>query len=181
MIIPTGKPVWERANDHTSYGGNVEKQNHLGQGAIDSLTDVAAEEFSRMVADLAAVARTAPFLVLTYECNDASPAAPTIVTASGMLGQRTASYEGDAAPTGFPSAVRNGDGDVTFTFSSSYLDEFGIAGSFQLSHPRANLVFGAGSAPCEIVTATTVRVRAYTSGLSAFADAKVTLVVHSGS
>ena len=34
MIIPTGKPVWERSADHSTYGGNVEKRNHLGQGSI---------------------------------------------------------------------------------------------------------------------------------------------------
>ena len=45
-------------------------------------------------------------------------------------------------------AVRNGTGDVTFTFASSYLDPYSVAGSFALAHPRASLVFGGGSAPC---------------------------------
>jgi len=180
-IVPAGRPVWERAGDHTQYGGNVEKRNHLGQGVIDALTDVGAEEFSRLVADFAAVMRVTPFLTLTYQCNDASPAAPLILTATGMLGVRNTSYPGGAAPTGFPSAARNGAGDVTFTFTNAYLDPYGVSGSFALAHPRAALVFGGGSAPCEILTATTLRVRAYTTGLSAFADAKVTLVVHSGS
>ena len=181
MIIPTGRPAWERTADHSTYGGNTEKHNHLGQGSIDSLTDISAEEYSRLVADFSAVVRVTPFLTLTFQCNDSSPAAPTILTASGMLGQRTTSYAGGAAPAGFPSAARNGDGDVTFTFASSYNDDYAVAGSFALAHPRAALVIGGGSAPCEILTATTLRVRAYTTGLSAFVDAKVTLVVHSGS
>jgi hypothetical protein len=100
-----------------------------------------------------------------------------------MLGRRLTSYEGNAAPSGFPSASRNGNGDVTFTFASSYQDPYGIAGSFIVAHPRAMFVSSAGDigmAPCEIVNDTTLRVRAFFYTGGAYPDAKVTLVVHSG-
>lgn len=181
-VIPTGRPVWERASDHTTYGGNVEKKNHLSQGSIDALTDWSAEEFSRLVADFSAVARTAPFAVITYTCNDSSPGAPTIVRVNGMIGVRNTPYVGNAAPTGFPSASRNGNGDVTFTFDGVYLDPYGISGTFVLAHPRATTIgTDGGTAPCERLSDTSVRVRGYDKVGNVDLDAMITLVVNSGS
>ena len=44
------------------YGGDLNKTNFHGQGSVNARTDVAAEAFCRMTRDLAACARTAPFL-----------------------------------------------------------------------------------------------------------------------
>lgn len=126
-ITPTGAPVWQRTTDHTDYGGNVNKKNYMGQGVVNALTDVGAEDFVRICADLSALARTSPMWVITYLCNDTSPAAPTIEVVLGMTGVRVVSYAGNAAPTGFPSAARNGNGDVTFTFDSNYSDDYGVS------------------------------------------------------
>ena len=176
-IVPTGLPAWTRTADFTSYGGNTEKRNHLGGGVIDATTDVGAEDFSRMVADLAAVVRAAPMWVLTYLNMDASPAAPTIQVAHGMTGVRLLSYVGSSAPVGFPSAVRNGVGDVTFTFSGTYLDEYGVSGTFAVANAEASCnSTGAYIAVAQIVSATTVRVRCFSGG-SAVSDQRVTLVV----
>jgi hypothetical protein len=182
LIIPTGLPVWVRNSDHGTYGGHPSKRNHLSQGVIDALTDLGAEQVSRLFADAAAVGRVAPFAVITFTCNDSGPGAPNILAVSGMIGVRYVSYLGSAAPSGFPSAARNGNGDVTFTFGSSYSDPYGVGGTFVLQHPRASIVgTTGGSAPCEKLADTTVRVRAFQSGGSAFSNATVTLVVHSGS
>src|SRR6478609_5156818 len=157
LVIPTGDPAWVRSSDLVSYGGDPLKHNHLGVGVIDGLTDIGAEEFSRMTGDLAACMRTAPFLTLTYTCDDTTPAAPTVSIASGMIGYRNTPYGGATPPTGFPSIARNGNGDVTLTFASSYLDVYGKAGAFVLQHPRASLVGStAGQAVCQILTATTL-------------------------
>lgn len=129
-ITPTGAPAWTRTVDFRHYGGNASKENYLGRGAIDALTDVAAEEFSRMTADLAAAVRSADFATLDITCNDTSPAAPTINYAALMTGVRTSSYSGGSPPSGFPSAARNGNGDVTITFAASYTDEYGVVGAF---------------------------------------------------
>lgn len=158
--IPNGLPAWVRANSHTDYGGDVDKHNYLSQGVVDAQTDVGAEAICRLAADMEAIHRTAPFCKLQYLNNDSSPAAPTINIVHMQTGVRLTSYAGNAAPTGFPSAARNGNGDVTFTFAASYLDPYGVSGPFQVSDAHADAI---GStvmiATPEIVSATTVRVR----------------------
>jgi hypothetical protein len=176
-IVPTGYPAWTRLVSFAHYGGHESKENYLSRGAINPLTDVAAEEFSRMVSDLAAAVRGAPFATITYLNNDSSPAAPTIESVFMMTGVRLVSYAGDAAPSGFPSAARNGQGDVTFTFDASYLDEYGISGAFA---PAAAAGTGHGSAyvvATSTISGQTVRVRALEGFATPVSDARITLVV----
>jgi len=175
-MTPTGSPAWTRTADHTVYGGNTDKQNYLSRGVIDALTDVGAEALCRLAADMEAVVRTCPFATITYLCNDSSPAAPTIEVVYQMTGVRITSYAGDAAPTGFPSAARNGSGDVTFTFASSYSDPYAVSGSFAPKHAVAG-VHGtsSGEAPC-VISGQTVRVRGF-NGASALSNPRITLQV----
>jgi len=181
-VVPTGDPAWVRTSDLTTYGGDINKHNHLGQGAIDGLTDVGAEAFSRMTADIAAALRTGPFLTLTYTCDDTTPAAPTVNVAAGMMGVRLTSYAGAAPPPGFPSVARNGNGDVTLTFATSYTDPYGISGAFVVQHPRGSLVgTAAGTVVCQILTGQTLRVRAFDASNTALSNAVICLTVHSGS
>jgi hypothetical protein len=176
-ITPTGSPVWTRQTSHTDYGGNVNKRNYMGQGAVNALTDVDATEFVRICADLAALAHTAPVWVITALCNDSSPAAPTIEVACGMTGVRFVNYAGDAAPTGFPSAARNGNGDITFTFAATYEDEYGVEGAWVPKTADAGLHgTTGGAAPC-VISGSTVRVRAISHAGAAISDARVTLEV----
>ena len=176
-ITPNGQPPWTRTASHTNYGGHVNKRNYLSRGKIDSLTDVGAEEICRIAADLEAISRTAPFATVTFLCNDSSPAAPTIESVLMMTGVRASSYAGGSAPAGFPSAARNGNGDVTFTFASSYSDAYGVAGAFALSHALASLHdTSAGEPVVQIVSATTIRVRLF-NGASALQNKRATLIV----
>lgn len=180
-ITPTGAPPWLRQSDFSTYGGNVNKRNFASRGVINAKTDVGAEGFSRMVGDTAACARTADFAELIILYNDSSPAAPTIEFASLMTGIRSTSYAGDAPPTGFPSAARNGNGDITLTFASSYVDPYGVSGAFTIKHPGTTLHGAtAGTVTATIVTATTLRVRAFTTAGAAMSDARVTVTVGSG-
>lgn len=176
-IVPTGLPVWARTRSHTDVGGNTNKRNYLSRGAIDALTDVGAEALCRLAADLEAIGRTAPFATITYLCNDGSPAAPTIECVYGMIGVRTTSYAGGSPPAGFPSAARNGNGDVTFTFASSYNDPYSVAGAFAIKHACGG-IHGttAGEPVVEIATATTLRVRLFNGG-SALSDRRATISV----
>lgn len=178
---PTGSPVWLRVNDFTSYGGNLNKKNFASRGVINPKTDVGAEAFSRMAADLAAVGRTAPFAVLRLTCNDTSPAAPTFEYVALMTGVRVVSYEGDTAPSGFPSGVRNGDGDVTITFSATYADPFGVTGALTLTHANAQLLGStAGFAVPDLLTATTVRLRAFDLAGAGLDDSSMVLILGAG-
>ncbi len=177
-ITPTGAPAWTRVASFSNYGGNTLKQNYLTRGAINALTDVAAEEFSRMVSDVAAAARTAPFAVMRVLCNDGSPAAPTIEFCELMTGVRVTSYAGNAAPTGFPSGSRNGNGDVTITFASSYLDEYGVSGAFTPATAAASVNSSSGAGASAVISGQTVRVACTGASTgAALSDARFTLQV----
>jgi hypothetical protein len=41
-------------------------------------------------------------------------------------------YSGDSPPIGFPQVLRNGNGDVTFIWLSSYTDDYGIYGAVNI-------------------------------------------------
>lgn len=126
-IVPTGSPCWVKANDHTTYGGNVDKHNYQGRGVVNPLTDVSANQFCRLASDVAALQNVAEFATISFTCADAAPGAPTIDEFGGMVG---------TPPTG----VRNGNGDVTFSFLASYLDDYGVAGPVNLAHAEISLV-----------------------------------------
>ena len=170
MIVPLGSPAWLRANSHSEYGGHVDKANWMSQGLVNGRTDVGAEAFVRMCADLEALQRVGAFSVLRILCNDTSPAAPTIQVVNQMNGYRSASYAGGSPPAGFPTGARNGNGDVTITWASSYTDAYGVAGAINVRHAIANLIGSTSrSLPVELVSATAVRVRVFvsTSGAAA--------------
>lgn len=136
-VTPAGDPAWARTSDYSTYGGHSDKANYQSQGAVNPRTDVTAEQFSRMVEDLANAVRTADFAKMRVETHDTSPAAPTIHWCRLMTAVRNVSYEGDSAPTGFPSGARVGTGTVTITFASSYDDAYGVAQAFTPSHAAA--------------------------------------------
>jgi hypothetical protein len=176
-ITPTGLPAWCRQTSHLDYGGHPQKRNYMGLGCINSLTDVGAEDFCRLCSDMAAVARTASMWVLTYECNDSSPDAPTVTVVNGMTGVQLVSYEGDAAPTGFPSAARNGNGDVTFTFEATYDDEYGVEGAWLPVTCTTSVSATAAREATWIISGSTVRVRVFDAAGAAVSDPVVTLEV----
>ncbi len=180
-VVPTGSPAWIRSGDFTVYGGNLNKQNYLLRGVVDPNTDVSAEQFARMTADLAAIARVAPFCVMVLQLNDTSPAAPTVQRVNMMTGVRNTSYAGGSAPTGFPSAARVSNGVCTVTFSSSYSDEYSVAGAFALQAPQVQLLSGS-SGFCSVVrdSDTQVTIRAWSDAGAAISDPLVMLTVWSG-
>jgi hypothetical protein len=175
---PQGLPAWSRAADHTSYGGHLQKQNYQSVGVVNPRTDLGAEALCRLAADLEAVVRTAEFLVLTYLNNDGSPAAPTIESVYMMTGVRTVPYAGDSAPTGFPSAARNGTGDVTFTLASSYADAYGVSQSFTPTHCRLGFHGTTFLDATWVISGSTIRVRSFDAAGAAVGDRRITLVVH---
>ena len=176
-IVPDGLPAWTRTADHTQYGGDLNKQNFMGVGCINAQTDVGAENLCRAAADLAAVVRTMPFCVMTLLCNDTSPAAPTIEFVNMMTGVRTTSYAGDAAPSGFPSAARNGNGDITVTFDSSYDDDYATAGPFAPTQASTTVHATAHRVAPVAISGQTVRVRVYSDTGAAISDPRITLAV----
>lgn len=176
-VVPTGLPPWSRTASHTQYGGNVDKRNYMGIGPVDALTDVSAEQFCRAAADLASAVRTLPFCLMKILCNDTSPAAPTIELVNMMTGIRTTSYAGDAAPAGFPSAARNGNGHITVTFDSSYADEYGVEADFAPTQANTTVHATAHRVAPVVISGQTVQVRVYDAAGSAVSDPRFTLAV----
>lgn len=170
MTTPTGAPAWSRTASHDIYGGDVDKENLQSIGATNAKTDVGADAFVRACADLAADTRTAAFSKLLITCNDSVPGAPTIQCVHQMTGVRLTSYVGDAAPSGFPSASRNGNGDVTVTWAASYSDPYGVSEATNIQHVHTSPVGTTSfTATPERLSAVSIRVRCklYPSGLDA--------------
>jgi hypothetical protein len=175
---PTGLPAWSRAADHTMYGGHLQKTNYQSQGVVNPRTDVGAEAVCRLAADSEATTRTCPFAVVTYLNADGSPAAPTVESIYMMTGVRTSSYLASAAPTGFPSAARVSTGKVTFTFSASYADAYGVSAPWTPS--GCSLGFQ-GTTFCDgvwSITGSTITVACFDAAGAALGDRRVTLVVY---
>lgn len=186
-ITPSGAPAWIRTNDHTTYGGDTNKTNWHTQGATNARTDVTAEAFCRLADDVAACARTAPFCVLTLTCSDTAPAAPTVSVVNQMTGVRVTSYLGSSPPTGFPTVARNGNGDFTVTWATSYTDDYGVSGSVHIVHADAQVHGSVALIAVVVLTDTdvdtyneAVRVRVFTTAGAASSNPTVTLMVCTG-
>ena len=156
--IPTGAPAWLRTNDFVTYGGDPNKKNFQSRGVINPKTDVGAEGFSRLVADVAAVARVVEFCSMQVIC-DVSVHEPLVENCRLMTGA-TLTYFGSSPLPGFPTVTGNAAGDVTITFSSAYEDEYGVTGALVIADPFASLIGATpGVATPEPVTDTEVRIR----------------------
>jgi hypothetical protein len=171
-------PPWTRTANHESYGSHVNKRDFGAQGTVHPETDVQASDLQRLGSDLAAVVRTAPKAVITYAQNDTGTDDPVVLVCKLQTGIAVASYAGDAPPSGFPTAIRQGDGDVVLTFASTYDDEFGTSGAFEVTDALGG---GEGTAflnvVCEVTSATTVRVRCFDADGAADTDRTVTVEI----
>ena len=175
-ITPTGYPVWVRANGHTAYGGHINKTNYQSVGTVNPRTDLSAENLCRIAADLAAVARTAPFSVCTFQCSDAVPAAPTLSTYYAMAGNQ-------------PTATRNGNGDVSFLWQDSYADDYGVIANANIV-AAVGMVLTPAATPGYVTTEIsdadadgvndTVRVRVFDENGMAVSNAVVSLITWTG-
>lgn len=176
-ITPAGRPAWSRAADHTDYGGALNKANYQSQGVVNPRTDVGAEAITRMAADLSAIVRTADFFEADITCHDGSPDDPTINSVLMMTGVRASSYEGDAPPTGFPGVVRNGTGDVTITFASTYTDPYGVSEAFAPAFVHVSMQGTAFADATYVISGQTVRIRVFDAAGSALGDRRFTVTV----
>ena len=163
--------MWLRTNDFRTYGGDPDKRNFQAQGVVDPTTDVSAEQFSRLVEDVAQLGRVTEFATLTFRCNDTSPAAPTILYYDALAG---------AQPTG----ARVSNGKVVFDWAASYTDAYGVSAQFHIAHSDASVqgttAAFASSLPADINADTLnerVGVAAWDSAGAAVSDAVVTLTI----
>jgi len=156
---PAGSPPWVRTTAIVDYGGDANKKDYLDIGIINPKTDVSAAQLQRLANDVAAISRTTNAVTIGWTCNDTAPAVPTVTMVKGMAWNYTgAGYAGDTPPTGYPSAARNGNGDVTFTFASSYTDSYGVSGAFAI-HAAAPSATSYGNYLCGYAIPTTTTIR----------------------
>lgn len=138
-ITPAGLPAWTRTSDASTYGGHPDKRDYQAQGVVNPQTDVSAAQLVALCATAAAVSRVAPFAVLTIQCNDTSPADPTVVRAQQMTAVSLSGYEG-GAPTGdFPTLSRVGDGEFDVVWPTAVEDDFGVSADVDLRHAHASV------------------------------------------
>ncbi len=149
-VTPSGSPAWVRNVSHEQYGGHTDKQNYQSQGVVNALTDVGADEFVRMAADLAACVRTTCFARFVIQLRDTLTLAPR-VQCTMMTGISSGIYEGDVPPAGFPEVTRIADGRCNIDFETSYTDEYGVSADFP---PIGALTNGTGSTPLSVTSET---------------------------
>lgn len=174
-ITPDGYPAWVRANSHETYGGHAEKRNYQQQGVTNPLTDIGAEQYTRMAEDVAQCQRTGSFAVISFVCDDSTPAAPT-VNVLMMSGLASASYIGSSPPTGFPAVARNSDGNFTVTFSSTATDAYGVSAAVNIAAVIASVSGGLASWTRD--NAYTVTVACVDTSAAALANASGTLELY---
>ena len=175
-ITPNGSPSWVRNASHETYGGHTDKTNYQAQGVVNPRTDVGAEAIVRMAADLAAATRTMPFAVLTFVGRDSTTDHPNVEFCSLQTGLQITTYVGDSPPSGFPTVTRSSDGVHVITFATSYLDEYGVSGSFAPTMALPGPAGATGFDVSSVVSGQTVTVYS-TSGGSPIQDKRVTVEV----
>jgi hypothetical protein len=120
MITPAGAPAWAKTNDFATYGGDVNKKNYQSRGAVNPLTDVTAEQFTRLTADVSAIVRTAEFATLTFRYD----------TASGLF----VVYAYDGMVSTLPTITHFGVGQLLVTWLATYNDDYGVASTIDIQH-----------------------------------------------
>lgn len=159
MTTPAGYPIWSRASDPSYYGGRSDKRNYQDMPGINPRTDVDVEQFLRLCADIAALAKTAPFASLHIVTNDTTTAAPTVHGCRMLTGVYSgAPYAGDAPPTGFPTVAYVSDGVFDVTFAATYTDPYGVAGTSAVEFALASSGTASATVAAAVTSATTVRV-----------------------
>lgn len=138
MTVPAGSPIWTRSAAASTYGGSLGKKNYGGIGAINANTDVTAEQWNRLTADLAGVASMTPLCML--QLNHIGSAIYIDYCAPCWTAPWREQYLGSSPPSAlYPSAVLLSATQVQLTFPQTATDEFGVAAgiAFQMAIPLA--------------------------------------------
>ena len=128
MTIPGGNPPWMRTMSAASYGAHASLRDYGGTGAINANTDITAEQYKRLAADVAAAAMVAPLAVLTLRWT----VSPNAVFVASVVPQWAPAvfveYAGSSPPSSvYPSVTLMGN-VFTVTFPSTATDDYGVSG-----------------------------------------------------
>lgn len=117
-LIPTGHEAWTHTATPEIYGGGADKRNLADIGSVNAKTDVNAEEYARICADLTAVARTAPLFWLQLLIHYSGGIASADVVASGIQwAEHYGTYPGATPPDGNHPTVAAGSPTTSLVIS----------------------------------------------------------------
>lgn len=176
-ITLTTYPLWTRTAGIGSYGAHINKEDYLGLGKINALTDVDAGDICRVAGDLTAVGRPAPFLSMTMTARDTGTLAPLVHSVQIMSSDAyNVDYTGSSPPAGMPTVTRVSNGVILVTLATTYADDFGAVGTLTLEHGGGG---AHGSVMCtvqpDILTANTCRFYMFDAAGAALIDKKITV------
>ena len=156
-VVPAGSPPWTRTATIERFGGALDKQNYLGRGPIDALTDTSAEGFARLTNDAAAVV---PVIVTSFgRLIGSTRVVDNALTPTGV---RSVPYAIDTTPpVGFPRVDRVDVGSYVVTIPAELTDAYGVTAPVAIQHVKpGNAVH---SAVCRVVasvaSATTITLK----------------------
>lgn len=125
-VLPSGNPLWLRNPGITQYGGDVNKKDYGGIGVVNAQTDIGAAQFSRLTADLAAVARVVPLMRLEFTPNSGTIKSTVNWCAPAWATPR--SYPiGDSPPTAAYPTITGTGTSRTITVPSNAADDYGVS------------------------------------------------------
>lgn len=125
-IAPAGFPIWSRATSMQYYGGNTQKRDYVGVGAINAKTDVSAAQFARITADLEEAARMATLCRLVVSVNDGAGTSQVLFASVAWAQPMTVPYDGALAPAGYP-LIALSSGIMKVGLPASAVDSYGTS------------------------------------------------------
>jgi hypothetical protein len=138
-ILPSGNPLWLRNPGITQYGGDLNKKNYGGISVINALIDISAAQYSRLTADLAAVARVTPLMRLLVVTNSSTPHVAVQWCAPAWA--PPVAYSDGATPpsTVYPTVTGTVATNFLVTIPSPMMDDYGVSSP---AVPRIVIVTG---------------------------------------
>ena len=126
-IQPAGNPLWLRSPGITQYGGDVNKKDFGGIGAINARTDLTAAQYCRLTADVAALSRVSALMRLMFTPHAAAPIT-SVELCSPAWGVPVAYADGASPPTAsvYPTITGSGTSRIV-TLTPTATDDYQVA------------------------------------------------------
>ena len=127
MTVPTGNPSWVKTASAADYGAHPGLHDYGYTGAINANTDITADQYKRLAADVAAATLMSPLATLTLRWTTA----PAVYVSSAIVQWATPlfiEYAGSSPPSpSYPTVTISGT-KITVALPSSANDTYGKAG-----------------------------------------------------
>jgi hypothetical protein len=126
-IQPSGAPLWLRGSGITQYGGDLNKKDYGGIGAINARTDLSAVQYSRLVADMASLARVSPLMRMQFTPHASAPVT-SVELCSPCWGVPMPYADGAAPPSSVYPTITGTGALRTIILSPTATDDYSVIG-----------------------------------------------------